>query len=288
MDVLHRYEKSGALSGITRVRTFCQDDAHIFCSPDQIESEIKKVVAMILETYKLFNFGEVKIYLSTRPEKRVGADDLWDKAEAGLKRVLDNLGMPYTVNKGDGAFYGPKIDFNVGDALKRFHQLGTIQLDFNLPERFDLGYVDSANTSQRPVMVHRAVFGSLERFIGILIEHVAGAFPFWLAPVQARVIPIGDPYNDYCRSFQKKLRGLGYRIEIDERNESMGLKTREVQMAKIPFALVAGEREMAAGKFAVRKYGERESVEMTADEVVALFASLADLPNAVVRKAREL
>lgn len=271
---LHRYEKSGVTAGLTRVRSFCQDDAHIFCTPEQIESEIGKVISMILKTYELFAFNDVKIFLSTRPEKRVGSDALWDQAENALRAVLDSLGRPYQVNPGDGAFYGPKIDFNVRDALKRYHQLGTIQLDFNMPERFDLEYTSAENTAKRPVMVHRAVFGSIERFMGILIEHVAGAFPFWLAPVQARVVPITDSHNDYCRDFMSRLKKMGLRIDIDARNESMGLKTREAQMSKIPYSIVAGDREMEAGQFAVRKYGERESKVLTQDGIIALFMGL--------------
>ena len=281
---LHRYEKSGVTAGLTRVRTFCQDDAHIFCTPEQIEPEIKKVVSMILKTYDLFDFSDVKIYLSTRPEKRVGSDALWDQAEGALKVVLDGLGKPYQINKGDGAFYGPKIDFCVKDALKRYHQLGTIQLDFNMPERFDLNYTTSENAAQRPVMVHRAVLGSLERFMGVLIEHVAGAFPFWLAPVQARLVPIKDPHNDYCREFLATLKRQGFRLDVDDRNESMGLKTREAQMAKIPFTLVAGDREMQARQFAVRKYGERESKVMTQDEILGLFKELAAVPDRILQK----
>jgi threonyl-tRNA synthetase len=189
------------------------------------------------------------------------------------------LGRPYSINPGDGAFYGPKIDFQIGDALKRFHQLGTIQLDFNMPERFELGYIGADNTEHRPVMVHRAVLGSLERFIGILIEHVTGAFPFWLAPVQARIVPITDAHNTYAKDFMKKLKDMGLRIDLDDRNESMGLKTRESQIQKIPFALVAGDREVEAGQFALRKYGERESKVMTQDEIIKLFTELNDLPK---------
>jgi threonyl-tRNA synthetase len=283
---LHRYERSGVTAGLTRVRTFCQDDAHIFCTPDQIEVEIKNTVRMILATYELFDFSDVKIYLSTRPEKRVGSDELWDQAEGALKAILDSLGRPYQVNQGDGAFYGPKIDFTVADALKRYHQLGTIQLDFNLPQRFDLTFVGSDNGAHRPVMVHRAVLGSLERFIGILIEHTAGAFPFWLAPLQARLVPIKEPHEAYCRAFEAKLRAAGVRLDVDNRNESMGLKTREAQMAKIPFTLVAGDREAQANQFAVRKYGEKESKVMTQDEIVALFAELSALPDRAKAKAR--
>ena len=277
---LHRYEKSGVTAGLTRVRTFCQDDAHVFCSPDQIEDEIKKVVGMILQTYKMFGFTDMKVYLSTRPEKRVGSDELWDQAESALKSVLDNMGRPYTLNPGDGAFYGPKIDFCVGDALKRYHQLGTIQLDFNLPERFNLDYVTTENTAKRPVMIHRAVLGSLERFMGIFIEHVAGAFPFWLAPVQARIVPIKDPHNDYCRAFMLFLKNNGIRVDMDARNESMGLKTREAQTSKIPFALVAGDREMQGNQFAVRKYGEKESKVMTQDEILVMFKELNSVASA--------
>lgn len=279
---LHRYEPSGATGGLTRVRTFCQDDAHIFCMPEQIEKEIGDTVEMVLKTYELFGFGDVKIALSTRPEKRTGSDELWDQAEKQLKAVLDKLGHPYSINEGDGAFYGPKIDIRVADALKRYHQLGTIQLDFNMPERFKLEYIGADNAYHRPVMVHRAVLGSIERFMGVLIEHVAGAFPFWLAPVQARLVPITDAHVEYSRSFMLKLQELGYRVEIDDRNESMGLKTREAQKAKLPFSLVAGDREVEAGQFAVRKYGERDSKVMSQDEVLAMFAELNSVPHAVL------
>lgn len=279
---LHRYEKSGVTAGLTRVRTFCQDDAHIFCMPEQIETEIKKVIEMILKTYAFFDFTDVEINLSTRPEKKLGSDALWDQAEGALKKVLDSVGHKYVINAGDGAFYGPKIDFRVSDALKRKHQLGTIQLDFMLPERFGLEYTSPENTPLRPVMVHRAVFGSLERFIGILIEHVAGAFPFWLAPIQARLVPIADQNKEYVASFAKELRALGLRVDIDDRNESMGLKTREAQMSKIPFSLVAGDRDIASGGFAVRKYGETAMKPMTKEEIISHFKELNSLPRKVV------
>jgi len=279
---LHRYEASGATAGLTRVRTFCQDDAHIFCMPEQIESEIKKVIQMILKVYDLFGFTDVKIALSTRPEKSADGAH-WSSAEDALKRVLDSTGMPYEFNRGDGAFYGPKIDFQVKDALKRPHQLGTIQLDFILPERFGLSYVSSDNTAIRPVMVHRAVLGSLERFIGVAIEHYAGAFPFWLAPVQARVVPITDAHVAYAKEFQAKLKAMGIRVDIDDRNESMGLKTRDAQMSKIPFALVAGDRDVQGNQFAVRKYGEQASKNMTQDEIIALFKELNAVPDRTLR-----
>ncbi len=278
---LHRYERSGVVSGLTRVRSFCQDDAHVFCTPEQIENEVHRVVDMIFKTFKLFEFTDIKLALATRPANRVGSDEIWDQAEAALKSALDRLGHPYTYNHGDGAFYGPKIDFLVADALKRYHQLSTLQLDFNLPERFKCEYIDKDNTAKRPVMIHRAVLGSVERFMGVLIEHVAGAFPFWLAPVQARTIPIKDSHNDYCAGFMKELRAKGFRIELDDRNESMGLKTREAQVAKIPFSLVAGDREMQNGQFAVRKYGAKESQVMTKDEVTAMFEELNSLPRKV-------
>ncbi len=271
---LHRYEKSGVTHGLTRVRSFCQDDAHVFCLPEQIEDEIRRVSEMIFKTYDLFKFTDVKVFLSTRPAKRVGSDALWDQAESALKGALDKLDRPYTVNPGDGAFYGPKIDFIVKDALKREWQLSTIQLDFTLPERFELEYTAADNSSKRPVMIHRAVLGSIERFMGVLIEHTAGAFPFWLAPVQARLVPIKDSHIEYCRKFAAELKAAGLRVDIDERNESMGLKTREAQMAKIPFSLVAGDREAAGSQFAARKYGEKESKVLTQAEIQELFAGL--------------
>lgn len=278
---LHRYEKSGVTAGLTRVRTFCQDDAHVFCMPSQIEEEILKVFKMILKTYELFDFKDIVINLSTRPEKRAGTDALWDEAEAALENILKKCGKPYKYNHGDGAFYGPKIDFQVTDALKRLHQLGTIQLDFNMPERFQLEYIDTDNAAKRPVMIHRAVLGSLERFIGILIEHVAGAFPFWLAPVQLRIVPIKDSHNDYAWGFLKELKAMGIRADVDDRNESMGLKTREAQMAKIPFSLAAGDREIAANSFAVRKYGEKENKVMTKEEIISMIKDLNAVPDRV-------
>jgi threonyl-tRNA synthetase len=281
---LHRYEKSGVTAGLTRVRTFCQDDAHIFCMPDQIGSEIKKVIEMVLKTYTFFGFTDVEVNLSTAPEKKAPGVH-WVKAEATLEGILKDLGLNYKLNPGDGAFYGPKIDFCVSDALKRKHQLGTIQLDFILPDRFRLEFTSPENTPLRPVMVHRAVFGSLERFFGILLEHVAGAFPFWLAPVQARLVPIADQNKEYVAAFAKELKLMGFRIEVDDRNESMGLKTREAQIQKIPFSLVAGDRDIAAGGFAVRKYGESSMKVQTKEEIVALFKQLDDEPRAVARSA---
>lgn len=270
---LHRYERSGVTIGLTRVRTFCQDDAHIFCTLDQIESEIASVVKMISETYALFGF-EMSTALSTRPEKRVGSDEIWDQAEIALKKALDKTGTRYRLQEGEGAFYGPKIDFNVRDALKRDHQLATIQLDFNLPQRFDLSYIGADNHAHPPVMIHRAVLGSIERFMGVLIEHVAGIFPFWLSPVQARLIPIKDSQIPYCEAFKAQLKELGFRVEVDDRNESMGLKTRDAQMAKIPFSLVAGDREVQSQAFSVRKYGETKSEVLNQSQIIEQFKQL--------------
>lgn len=283
---LHRYERSGATAGLTRVRTFCQDDAHVFCTPEQIETEIQIVLEMIMKTYKVFGFNidEMKIYLATRPEARTGSDALWDQAEGALKSVLDHLGKPYEVNPGDGAFYGPKIDIKISDSLKRYHQLATVQLDFNMPERFGLEYVGADNAQHRPVMLHRAVLGSLERFMGVFIEHCAGAFPFWLAPVQCRLIPIGEPHLDYCKKFGEKLTQVGVRFEIDDRNEKMGLKTREAQMAKIPLMLVVGDREMEAGQFSVRKYGSKDSEIQTMEALLAQMQEWNDVPLAPFKK----
>ncbi|MBI2606697.1 MAG: threonine--tRNA ligase [Deltaproteobacteria bacterium] len=271
---LHRFEKSGALSGLTRVRTFCQDDAHIFCAPEQIEAEVIALIDMITRSYDLFGFREVKTYLSTRPPKRAGDDALWDKAEAALELALKNKGRPYSISKGDGVFYGPKIDFIVKDALKREWQLGTIQLDFNMPERFELEYIGADNSAHRPVMVHRAILGSIERFMGVLVEHYAGAFPFWLAPVQCVLAPIAAEHARYCHEFARELRAAGVRAEVDDRNESISLKTRETQMRKIPMMLVAGGREVEGGTFALRKYSEKASTVFKQGELRDMMVSL--------------
>ncbi len=255
---LHRYEVSGALSGLTRVRSFAQDDAHIFCTPDQIRSEVAALLEMILGCYALFGF-EVRVVLSTRPAQRAGDDALWDRAESDLAGALQATGQAYSVNAGDGAFYGPKIDFVVRDALRREHQLGTIQLDYVAPERFDLKYVGADNAEHRPVVIHRAIFGSFERFIALLIEHYAGAFPLWLAPEQARVLAITSRSADYAVQVRDRLRAAGLRAESDVRNEKIGAKIRDAQMAKVPFMLVVGDREATAGSVAVRsrKDGDR-------------------------------
>lgn len=272
---LHRYEKSGVVAGLTRVRTFCQDDAHIFIQFEGIQQEIATLMKMFFIGYEHFGFKKIKIGFSTRPEMRVGSDETWDKAEAALKAALDASGKEYFINEGDGAFYGPKIDIQVSDALGRFHQLGTIQLDFQLPERFDLKFTNEKGEMERPVVIHRALLGSLERFIGVYLEHVAGAFPFWLSPEQAVIIPIKNELHlEAAQKLEKELKAKGFRVRVDDRNESMGLKTRQAQTGKIPFMLVLGDQEIAAQSVAVRKYGEMKSEVMPQADMFAMFAKL--------------
>lgn len=253
---LHRYEKSGATQGLTRVRSFCQDDAHIFCREDQIEQEASDVIKMILEVYNTFGFNDIQIELSTRPEKSVGSDEMWEKAEAGLKNVLELNKIDYEVNEGDGAFYGPKIDFQVQDTLKRSWQLGTLQLDFSMPERFKLSFKNSDSEQERPVMLHRAMLGSLERFFGIIIEHFAGNFPIWLAPVQILMLPIADRHIGYCEELKAQFKSFGIRVDIDSRREKTGYKIREAEMKKIPYMLVVGDKEAESGELNVRHKSE--------------------------------
>ncbi|MCM3292962.1 threonine--tRNA ligase [Paenibacillus sp. MER 180] len=252
---VHRHEMSGALNGMLRVRTFCQDDAHLFVRPDQIEEEIGKVMALIDHIYKVFGF-EYKIELSTRPEDSMGSEELWNEAEQALQHVLDKRGVEYRVNEGDGAFYGPKIDFHILDALKRSWQCGTIQLDFQMPEKFDLSYIGEDSLKHRPVVIHRAVYGSIDRFIGILTEHYAGAFPTWLAPVQVAVLPVSDLFADYAYEVKESLEQAGIRVQVDARNERLGFKIREAQHSKVPYMLIVGEQEQASGSVSVRKRGE--------------------------------
>lgn len=272
---LHRYEKSGVVAGLTRVRTFCQDDAHIFIQQDGIQEEIKTLMKMFFIGYEHFGFNKIKIGLSTRPEMRVGSDEAWDKAEAALKAALDASGKEYFVNEGDGAFYGPKIDIQVADALGRYFQLGTIQLDFQLPDRFDLKFTNQNGEMERPVVIHRALLGSLERFIGVYIEHVGGAFPFWLAPEQAVIIPVKNELHlSAAEGLARELKKKGFRVRVDDRNESMGLKTRQAQTGKIPFMLVLGDKEIEDKTVSVRKYGEMKSEVMPQTELVAKFQEL--------------
>jgi threonyl-tRNA synthetase len=272
---LHRYEKSGVVAGLTRVRTFCQDDAHIFIQMGGIQEEIKTLMNMFFIGYEHFGFTKIKIGLSTRPEQRVGSDETWDTAEAALKAALDASGRDYFVNEGDGAFYGPKIDIQVADALGRYFQLGTIQLDFQLPDRFDLKFTNQDGEMERPVVIHRALLGSLERFIGVYLEHIAGAFPFWLAPEQAIIIPVKNELHlEAAQKLSRDLLQLGYRVRVDDRNESMGLKTRQAQTGKVPFMLVLGDKEIESGAVSVRKYGEMKSDTLSKDDLLELFRKL--------------
>lgn len=264
---VHRHELSGALNGMMRVRTFCQDDAHIFVRPDQIEDEISRVIALIDKIYEVFGF-QYTIELSTRPEDSMGSEELWNQAEQALQNVLDHRGIQYRINEGDGAFYGPKIDFHILDALKRSWQCATIQLDFQMPEKFDLSYIGDDNQKHRPVVIHRAVYGSIDRFIGILTEHFAGAFPLWLAPVQAKILPVSDAFNGYALEVKEKLKQAGVRVAVDDRNEKLGYKIREAQVEKVPYMLVVGEKEQSSGAAAVRKRGAGDQGSQLVDDLV--------------------
>jgi threonyl-tRNA synthetase len=262
---LHRYERAGVTHGLTRVRTFAQDDAHVFCRVDQLEDEIETVTKMILETYEAFGFDDVEIEISTRPESFLGEIETWDRAEKALADALERQGIEYAINAGDGAFYGPKIDFGVRDALRRPWQLGTCQLDFQLPQRFGLEYVSSDDSREPPVMIHRAMLGSLERFFGVYLEHTAGKFPTWLAPVQIAILPITDNHHAWAREVAQACRAAGLRVELDERNEKLGLKIREATLLRVPYMLVLGDKEVEARGVAPRsrdgKTGELESLD---------------------------
>ncbi|CAM4305199.1 threonine--tRNA ligase [Saccharibacillus endophyticus] len=264
---VHRHEYSGALNGLMRVRTFCQDDAHLFVLPNQIEDEIGKVMDLIDRMYRVFGF-DYRIELSTRPEDSMGSEELWDEAENALRRVLEDRGVDYVLNEGDGAFYGPKIDYHVLDALGRSWQCGTIQLDFQMPEKFDLWYIGEDGGKHRPVVIHRAIYGSIDRFIGILIEHYAGAFPLWLAPVQVRVLPVSAHYDDYAFEVRKMLRDAGIRVEAEVSGNKLGYKMRAAQQEKVPYVFVVGEKERESGSVNVRRYNGDEQVLMSLDEAV--------------------
>ena len=268
LGLVHRNEKSGQLHGLMRVRCFTQDDAHIFMTPDQIKDEIKGVAGLINEVYSLFGF-KYHVELSTRPEDSMGSDEDWEMATDALRGALDDLGLPYVVNEGDGAFYGPKIDFHLEDSIGRTWQCGTIQLDFQLPLRFELEYTGADGEKHRPIMIHRVVFGSIERFIGILIEHFAGAFPTWLAPVQVKVLPISDKYLEYGQSVLDQLNAAGIRAEIDTRAEKIGYKIREAQMKKIPYMLVVGAKEEEEKKVSVRSRFAGDEGQKGLEEFIA-------------------
>jgi threonyl-tRNA synthetase len=249
---LHRYERSGVTHGLTRVRTFCQDDGHLFCTPEQVKTEMADFLALLTEVYDTFGFEGMRVALSTRPEKRLGSDEVWDAAESALAEALDEAGMPYSLNPGEGAFYGPKIEFQILDALKRPWQLGTLQVDYMMPERFNLTYTRPDGGEGRPIMLHRAILGSLERFMGILVEHTAGAFPAWLAPVQVAILPITDRAHAFSTEAAARAKAHGLRAELDLRNESLKAKIRDAQLAKVPYMLVVGDREAEARTVSVR------------------------------------
>nr|WP_320132751.1 threonine--tRNA ligase [uncultured Holophaga sp.] len=265
---LHRYERSGVTQGLTRVRTFCQDDGHIYCTPEQMRAEMASFFDFIMDVYKTFGFEEVRVALSTRPEKRLGSDEIWDQAEGALAEAMRDAGMAFHINPGEGAFYGPKIEFQVLDALRRPWQLGTLQVDYSMPARFGLTYVKPDGSEGAPVMLHRAILGSLERFMGILIEHCAGAFPTWLAPVQVAILPITDRVQDYAREVREKALALGIRTQLDLRNEKVNAKIREAQLQKVPYMLVIGDREASSGQVSVRHRKEGDLGAQGVDAVL--------------------
>ena len=277
LGLVHRHEASGALSGLFRVRTFTQDDAHIFMTEDQIKDEIAEIILLYKKVYSVFNLN-FHIELSTRPlDKYIGEIAVWDKAEKALAEACKKAGFDYKLNPGDGAFYGPKLDFKLRDSMNRIWQCGTIQLDMNLPERFDLTYIAEDGSKKRPIMIHRALFGSLERFIGILIEHYGGAFPTWLAPVQIKIIPVNNEFHlEYAKEVFKKLEDLGIRCEIDDRDEKLGYKMREAQMKKIPYQLVLGDKEVESGSVNARKYGEQAQNAYALEEFITMLLDLIE------------
>lgn len=267
LGLVHRHELSGALHGLMRVRNFTQDDAHIFMLPSQIEDEIQRVIDLFDKVYSTFGLT-YHAELSTRPEDSMGSDEVWETATNALRNALEHRGLKYVINEGDGAFYGPKIDFHLTDSIGRTWQCGTIQLDMLMPEKFDLTYIGEDGQKHRPVMIHRVVYGSIERFIGILIENYAGAFPVWLAPVQVKILPISDKYVDYAYEIKRKMFDLGIRVEVDDRNEKIGYKIREAQVKKVPYSIIVGESELENKNISVRKRREKDTVTMDTDEFI--------------------
>lgn len=272
---LHRNERSGALAGLTRVRTFCQDDAHVFLDKNDIQKEISNLLKMFNVCYDHFGFKNIKIGLSTRPEKKVGDDAIWDMAETSLKAALDASGHEYHINKGDGAFYGPKIDVQISDAIGRYFQLGTIQLDFNLPERFDLKFKNQEGGEERPVVIHRALLGSLERFFAVYLEHIAGVFPFWLAPEQIVIVPVNDEiHGAHADALGLILKKAGIRCRVDHSAETLGKKTRTIQKAKIPYMIVLGDKEVENNSASIRAYGSQQTDEMGTEDLLKMLNEL--------------
>jgi len=284
LGTVYRYERSGVLHGLLRVRGFTQDDAHLFCRPNQIEEEIVKVLDLILFILRSFGFDEYRVYLSTRPEKFVGSEDGWEQATNALKQALEKSKLKYEVDPGEGVFYGPKIDIKIKDSLNRFWQVSTVQVDFNLPERFDINYIEENGQRNQPIMLHRALMGSLERFFGCLVEHYAGAFPLWLAPVQVVLLPITDQNQGYTDEIFKKLINSGFRVEKDLRNEKIGFKIREAQIQKIPYMVILGEKEQENNSLAVRKRRSKETAVLDVGSFIdklTLEVSEKDLGEAI-------
>jgi len=278
MGLVHRHEFSGALHGLMRVRAFTQDDAHVFCTKEQIEEQIIEIIDLYDKFYTLFGF-EYHIELSTKPDKAIGSDEIWEMAEANLKSALEHKGIDYKLNPGDGAFYGPKIDFKMKDSIGRIWQCGTIQLDFNLPQRFEMSYIGADGEKHEPVMIHRAMYGSLERFLGILIEHYAGAFPTWLAPVQARILTISDEQVPFAKEVFEKLQNAGIRVELDTRVEKIGYKIREANGdQKIPVQLIIGKNEVANNEVNMRRFGSQESKNVSVDEILNILVEESKVP----------
>ena len=267
LGLVHRHEKSGVLHGLFRVRSFTQDDAHIFCTPDQIKDELKKVLKLFAEVYEKFGF-EYRIELSTKPEKSIGSDEIWELAENTMEEVLKEEKLDYELNEGDGAFYGPKFDFHLSDCIGRTWQCGTLQLDFSMPERFEMEYIGEDGNAHRPVMLHRTVYGSIERFMGILIEHYAGAFPQWLAPIQAKILPVSEKFNSYAKEVLDTLKEADIRCEMDNSDETLGKKIRNAEMQKVPYMLVVGEKEVADKTVAVRNYETKKQEVMGVSDFV--------------------
>ena len=268
LGTVYRYERSGTLHGLTRVRGFTQDDAHIICRRDQMQDEVIRVLDFTISMLSRFGFADYDIYLATMPEKYVGTPEIWNEATEALRTALENKGLEYTIDEGGGAFYGPKIDIKIKDALGRVWQCSTIQLDFNEPERFDITYIGQDGQPHRPIMIHRALLGSLERFFGVLIEHYAGAFPLWLAPVQVRLLPIADRHYEYAENVCQKLKEHGFRAEVDARNEKTGFKIREAQLQKIPYMLIIGDREVSSNTVSVRSRNRGDIGSMEVDAFI--------------------
>ncbi len=276
---LHRYERSGVTHGLTRVRTFCQDDAHIFCTTEQMEDEILNFIALVQKVYAVFGFSEVHVALATKPESALGSAEMWERAEGALESALKKKGLSFQINHGEGAFYGPKIEFQVKDALGRPWQLGTLQVDYSMPDRFGLNYINTEGQQVRPVMLHRAILGSMERFLGIYLEHSAGTFPLWLAPTQTHLIPISEAQHEFAKEVAASLKKVGIRVHIDDRNEKLGLKIREAQLKKIPYMAVIGAKEAESRSVALRSRAKGDEGQMQTEEFVARLVSESPMPS---------